>query len=55
MKLFEYLNDEICKETNGTYIIIIIKMLGHERHCTVLPTFRANQIYAFIPKQNRLF
>ena len=47
MKLFEYLNDEIREETNGTYAPYYYKYLGYMKDIAADPsTFRANGIYA---------
>lgn len=47
MKLFEYLNDEICAETKGVYAPYYYKYLGYKQDIAAKPsTFRANGIYA---------
>ena len=47
MKLFEYLNDEICAETKGVYAPYYYRYLGYKQDIAAEPsTFRANGIYA---------
>ena len=47
MKLFEYLNNEICEETGGTYAPFYYRYLGYAQDIAAKPsTFRANGIYA---------
>ena len=47
MKLFEYLNDEICAETKGVYAPYYYRYLGYKKDIAVKPSiFRANGIYA---------
>lgn len=47
MKLFEYLNNEICAETKGVYAPYYYRYLGYKQDIAAEPsTFRANGIYA---------
>ena len=47
MKLFEYLNDEICAETKGVYAPYYYRYLGYKQDIAAEPaTFRGNGIYA---------
>ncbi len=47
MKLFEYLNDEICAETKGVYAPYYYRYLGYKQDIAAKPpAFRANGIYA---------
>ena len=47
MKLFEYLNDEICEETKGVYAPYYYRYLGYKQDIAASPsTLRANGIYA---------
>ena len=47
MKLFEYLNDEICAETKGVYAPYYYRYLGYKQDIAAKPpAFRGNGIYA---------